>query len=171
MRSGLDYRHLRIHRGGAETGIVFAALEYAQSLWMAVLPARSILALTRALYAAPPHSKDAIYPVPYAALSWICQTHGGQGAGFLGNPRISFQHQAQRMRLEPVARRRARAWAAWYLAAQALPRFPDDALNLEERPTREGVAAALEAEASAAEALLWLNVAIASERDRPSPRV
>ena len=95
------------------------------------MPARAILALTRALYAAPPHSKDAIYPVPYAALSGICQTHGGQGAGFLGNPRISFQHQAQRMRLETgrpddVPARGPRG----ILAAQALPPgLPDDALK------------------------------------------
>lgn len=158
FRAGLDYRHLRAHRGGQGGNIIPAALEYAQTLWMAELPARSILALTRALYAMPPHAEDAAYPVPYAALAWICQTHAGRGAGFLGNPRISFQHQAQRMRLAPVEQRRARAWAAWFIAARALPDFPDDVRSEAERPTGREVAASLRQQTSPAEADLWQGV-------------
>ncbi|MCC5841086.1 MAG: hypothetical protein JJT96_13295 [Opitutales bacterium] len=155
----MDYRHLRIHRAGEGSGLIAAALEYAQALWMAGSPARSILALTRALYAAPPHTENAPYPVPYAALAWICRTHGGSGAGFLGNPRISFQHQAQRMRREPLERRRARAWAAWYLAAQALPKLPDDDRAKTELPSCGKIAEALQANSSMAEAVLWFEVA------------
>jgi hypothetical protein len=63
-------------------------------------------------------------PLPYAAMVWIFKNHPGDS--FLGNPRISFAHQATRGRGLTEPRRQARAWACWYLACQCLPHLDDD---------------------------------------------
>lgn len=124
-----SYRLLQSH--GKDRGNAFFedALSYGQTLWLRHLPARAILALARALYsdlnpASPPSS-----PMPYEAFRWICE-HAPEET-FLGNPRLSFQHQAARLSGPRMRTKRIRGWAAHHVFAKAMPHLPNDP---EERP-------------------------------------
>ncbi|MCC5805731.1 MAG: hypothetical protein JJU00_05310 [Opitutales bacterium] len=151
----MDYRDLRAHR---RTGAAFytTALTYAQYLWTRGLPARAILALARGLYTDLGRGAQPPLPVPYAALQWIC-THHPPGR-FLGNPRLSFQHQARRMRGPRLKTRRARAWAAWKVCATALPHLPDDEADPRPPPEPAAIADALHRHGYPGEADEWLAV-------------
>jgi len=104
----------------------FTALKYGHYLWQHGHAGRALLAITRALYAEVPENDPILkeWPLPYAAVHWIVQSHGNHD--FPGNPRISFQHQATRMRGHRAELRCARAWAAWYLICLAKPELPAD---------------------------------------------
>ena len=105
------------------SGQVFAsALTYAQALWMDSKPARSILALCRAIYL-DPSILPAPVEQPYRAFAWILNNY--QGQGFLGNPRISFQHQGTRIPPRDALKRQ-RAWALWWITRTFLPQLPGD---------------------------------------------
>ena len=111
----------------ADTAVFyFEALKYGHYLWLNSHAGRSLLALTRALYANVPEKAPVLaqWPLPYAALKWIVANHPTDS--FPGNPRISFQHQATRLRGERQALRRARAWAVWALIQKAKPTLPKD---------------------------------------------
>ena len=94
MRSGLDYRHLRIHPWWCGNGDrVFAALEYAHVPLDGCNappppPPRAVRSLPSREPSTPPRrtAKTRFIPCLTPLLSWICQTHGGQGAGFLREP-------------------------------------------------------------------------------------
>jgi hypothetical protein len=64
------------------------------------------------------------WPLPYAALAWMMQHHDSDD--FPGNPRLSYQHQATRLRGDRAELRSARAWAVWALACAARPSLPGD---------------------------------------------
>lgn len=152
----MDYRSLRCFPRGRGGGFHTAALTYAQYLWMKGLPARSILALARAFHADQPTDTALHPPMPYAALGWICEHRPPDR--FLGNPRLSFHHQARRTRGPRLAPRRARAWAAWKVCALALPALPDDVQDPRPPPAIECIAAALREHGCPGEAELWLGV-------------
>jgi RimJ/RimL family protein N-acetyltransferase len=111
-----------------------ACLHYAQSLWQEGLPARSILALNRALSCPLPLDESMLqrHPLPYQALAWILLNRpSGQ---FVGNPRRHWQHLATRM-VEPNKELRTwRAWACGYLAREILSEleFPPDIRQMRE---------------------------------------
>ncbi len=160
----MDYRDLRAHPRGAGTAYYTTALTYAQHLWTRGLPARAILALARALYTdLGPRARPPL-PLPYAALRWICANH--PPGSFLGNPRLSFQHQARRMRGPRLECRRARAWAAWKVCATSLPLLPDDWQDPLPPPDTAGIAASLRRHGHPGEADDWLAVV---SRGRPRP--
>lgn len=99
-----------------------AALTYAQFLWLRHFPARAVLALCRGLYLNPQDLPSDARP-PYQAFRWILENYTGHG--FLGNPRISFFHQATRTRADRQLQRQ-RAWALWYLSRSLLPQLSPD---------------------------------------------
>lgn len=128
----MSYRDLARHKSAVATvednaaGLFLDALRYGHYLWLHGNSARALLALMRALYI----KTEAAFPVsgpwvlPYAAIGWIVRNHPGDS--FMGNPRISFQHQATRGPALQDARRRARAWAAWAVVRTANPSLPGD---------------------------------------------
>lgn len=113
----------------------FLALECAQSLWLARLPAQALLLINRAL-SADLHGDEPVlheWPPPYAAVAWVLRHHHPDD--FIGNPRRHYQHLATRM-VEPRKELRTwRAWACWALARSIFPELPAD----EKQIIHEGV--------------------------------
>jgi hypothetical protein len=91
------------------------------------------------------------HPLPYRAMAWILQNHHSDD--FPGNPRLSYQHQALRMRGARKELRQARAWAVWALVCAIRPRLPGDA-TLPEYSIRE-IAVELETQGIPGERALW----------------
>lgn len=151
----MSYRSLSDLRGGDVAVFYLTALRYGQHLWMQGHSGRAILAVTRALYADLPESAPVLqdWPLPYRALRWIVANHPGED--FPGNPRVSFQHQATRLRGERQKLRRARAWAVWALIREVRPELPGDARETIAEPNRETIERALEAHGSMGEAAVW----------------
>jgi hypothetical protein len=118
----MSYRDLQAAKAEGLQCFHDTALAYAQHLWSRGLPARAILALSRALYIEPDLLAPGT-PPPYAAYLWLLSHYKGQG--FLGNPRISFFHQATRMDSSRELFRR-RAWAMWHLTMKAIPGLSPD---------------------------------------------
>jgi hypothetical protein len=155
-RPGLDYQALHAHRGADRGGeFYFACLEYGHALWRRGFAARSLLCLDRAL-GADLHGDEPVlrdWPLPYAAMAWlIAETPPGV---FLGNPRVHFQHYADRMNEPRREQRRWRAWACWALARKIRPDLPNDPKHAVMEPTLAEITAALRAHGHAGEAELW----------------
>lgn len=122
----LDYRYLREPDSAGGSTFYLRALTYGHSLWHAGFTARAILAVTRGLYTDLRIDDPVLseWPLPYAALAWIVAHHPNDT--FMGNPRISFQHQADRLRGERACQKSARAWAVWHLIRTVRPDLPGD---------------------------------------------
>ena len=122
----MSYRALQAHGVDRSGDFYLSALRYAHHLWLDGYAGRALLALTRALYADIQVDDPVLlrHPLPYAALRWIVATHGSDD--FPGNPRISYQHQALRLRGSRSAIRKARAWAAWAIVRKTRPSLPGD---------------------------------------------
>jgi hypothetical protein len=133
----------------------FKALQYGHYLWLAGHAGRSILAITRALYADLPFDAPVFrrWPLPYAALKWICENHTSDE--FPGNPRISFQHQATRLRGPRQDLLRARAWAVWALICQTRPSLPADHTDSVEEPTVDEICQRLSQHGHPQERVYW----------------
>lgn len=163
-REGLDWRALHafrtVERGGA---FYFACLEYAQALWLQGLAARALLCLDRALGADLQGDEPVLrdHPLPYGAMGWVIR-HTPAGV-FIGNPRVHFQHYADRMNEPRRDQRRWRAWACWALARAVRPDLPGDPRHEVVEPTRGDIAGALARWGLPGEAALW-----ESELDRNS---
>lgn len=152
----LDHSLLRRHGGARDADFYVDALRYGQFLWRSGHAGRSLLAVTRALYARL-LADDAVlltWPLPYAALSWMLRQHDDDD--FPGNPRLSYQHQACRLSGERSELRSARAWAVWALACAARPQLPGDP-DCPERTVDE-ITALLTRFGHPGEAALWLHV-------------
>lgn len=153
----LDYTALRPLREENGASLYLTSLAYAQQLWLDRLPARSILALDRAFFCALPSGHPVLekHPMPYAALAWICRHH--QEGTFLGNPRVSFQHIADRVqgRDDASPRKSIRAWACWAVVCHARPDFPGDPEHAVTPPTWEEIARHLAQLGGAAEVAAW----------------
>lgn len=125
--AGLDWRLLHSHRGEARGADFYrACLEYGQSLWQRGLAARALLCLDRAMSADLRGDEPVLkeWPLPYAAMAWLlAATPPGV---FLGNPRVHFQHYADRMNAPRREQRRWRAWACWALTRKVCPGLPGD---------------------------------------------
>lgn len=131
------------------------ALKYGHYLWLHGHSGRSILAITRALYADVSKDADILkqWPLPYSALKWIVANH--QTDDFPGNPRISFQHQATRLRGDRQALRRARAWAVWALIRKAKPNLSGDSAQGIEEPSLKYIEATLNSIGYPNETTIW----------------
>ena len=135
----MSYRNLRELRGGNIEVFYLTALTYAHYLWLRGCSGRAILAITRALYAKLSAEVEILreWPLPYQAIHWIVANHPSQD--YPGNPRISFQHQATRLRGEREALLRTRAWAVWNLICSAKPELPADNTQAIKPPTRSEI--------------------------------
>lgn len=136
----------------------YTALKYGHYLWQQNHSGRALLAITRALYADlnPEAEVLAEWPLPYAAIHWIAQQHDTHD--FPGNPRISFQHQATRIRGERAELRQARAWAAWKLICLAKPELPGDEAQSIEEPNTDAIVEGLQAHGFPDESAQWLEI-------------
>jgi hypothetical protein len=86
-------------------------------------------------------------------MAWLIeQTPEGV---FLGNPRVHFQHYADRMNEPRRDQRRWRAWACWALARALRPDLPNDPRHEVVEPTLEQIETALRTYGHAGEAELW----------------
>lgn len=153
----MSYRALQAHGAERSAGFYLSALRYSHHLWKGGHAGRAILALTRALYADVPAGDPVLsrHPLPYAALRWIVSHHGGDD--FPGNPRISFQHQALRLRGHRRDLRRTRAWAAWALVCRARPGLRGDPAIETPEPTIPQIESRLIRYGHPGEAALWQN--------------
>lgn len=127
----LDHHVLGRHGEARDAAFYFDALRYGHALWHRGQAGRALLALTRALYA-DVAAEDPIlqsWPLPYAAMAWMIRHHDSDD--FPGNPRLSYQHQATRLRGERRALRSARAWAVWAIVRAIRPQLPGDPTCLE----------------------------------------
>jgi hypothetical protein len=158
-RPGLNWRTLHIHRED-ERGAEFYhdCLEYAHSLWQRSLAARAVLCLDRA-FGAELDGDEAVlhaWPLPYGAMVWLLR-HTPPDV-FLGNPRVHFQHYADRMNAPRRDQRAWRAWACWALTRALRPEFPADPRHRVAEPTLEAILAGLRAHGHPGEAELWRSV-------------
>ncbi|MGC9450551.1 MAG: hypothetical protein ACP5I4_03815 [Oceanipulchritudo sp.] len=132
----MTYRDLRAAKDRGAQIFHQAALRYAHFLWLENMPARAILALCRALYLEPSELPGGT-AAPYGAYAWILRQY--RGGGFLGNPRISFHHQATRMDSRMVLFRQ-RAWAMWQITNRIRPELPPEAGCVEQPPPPDRLA-------------------------------
>ena len=155
-RPGLDWRSLHRHREGDRgAGFYRDCLEYGQALWQRELPARALLCLDRAFGAeldgTEPILRD--FPLPYAATAWMVR--GAPPGIFIGNPRVHFQHYADRMNEPRRDQRRWRAWACWALVRRVRPEWPGDPRHTVVEPTEAAIAAGLRETGLPGEEALW----------------
>ena len=151
----MDAGALTAH-GGKRDGVFYlTALTYGQYLWQRRLAARAILCLDRALGAdlsgTEPELRD--WPLPYAAMGW-CLRHVPPEL-FIGNPRVHFQHLADRMNEPRRDQRRCRAWACWAIARLVRPDWPGDPKHRVVEPTSDHIATALASHGLPGEPELW----------------
>ena len=122
---------------GEERGEAFyrLCLEYAQTKWIAGLPAQSLLQLNRAMSADLRGDEESLaaYPMPYAQVAWILKARPDRKGQFLANPRRHWQHYAMRMSGPRSEIRTWRAWACYAIASRFLPHteFPHDIEQVE----------------------------------------
>src|SRR5690606_35970429 len=109
-RADMDWRALNAVRTTKDQGFYLTALTYGHTLWQRTLPARALLCLDRAMSADLRGDEPVLqtWPLPYAAMAWL-MAHTPRSV-FIGNPRVHFQHYADRLG-EP--RRDQRKWRAW----------------------------------------------------------
>lgn len=163
-RRGLDWRSLHAYRGAGRGGeFYFACLEYGHALWCRGLAARALLCLDRALGADLRGDEPVLHehPLPYAAVAWVIR-HTPEGV-FLGNPRVHFQHYADRMNEPRRELRRWRAWACWAITRAVRPDLPGDPRHAVVEPAREEIAARLARWGLPGEVALWRGVLVAAE--------
>lgn len=167
-RDGLDWRTLHAFRD-ADRGAEFylSCLEYGHALWQRGFAARSLLCLDRA-FGADLRGDEAVlreWPLPYAAMGWLI--HATPADLFIGNPRVHFQHYADRMNEPRRAQRSARAWACWAIARAIRPELPADPKHRVVEPTLEEIAQSLLLHGLPGEAELWVDVMQRPGGDRP----
>ncbi len=142
---------------GADRGPQFylTALTYGHFLWQRGLAARATLCLDRALSADLRGSEPVLrdHPLPYAAMAWFLRHTPPEV--FIGNPRVHFQHLADRMSEPRREQRRWRAWACWAIARAMRPEWPADPKHAVVEPTLDEIAAQLAAHGIAGETALW----------------
>jgi hypothetical protein len=151
----MSYRDLRAAKADGLEEFYFKSLQYGHYLWKRGRAGRSILAVTRALYADLPETVDVLekWPLPYAAIYWLVAKHPTDD--FPGSPRVSFQHQAARIEGARKELRRARAWAVWSLICDAKPTLSGDSTQGIEEPERVSIGQALDRWGHRNERAIW----------------
>jgi hypothetical protein len=167
-REGMDWSHFRVHGIRRDGAFYRTAIEYGHFLWSRGLPARAILCLDRALGSNLSGNEPVLaeWPLPYRAMAWFL-ANSPQDV-FIGNPRVHFQHLADRMNEPRRDQRAARAWACWVIARAVLPHLPGDPRHRVVEPTEESVARSLELHGIAGEVALWRSVLADVLRDGPA---
>lgn len=151
----MSWRTLAPFRDNQGEAFYRIALSYAQHLWLKGLSARSLLAVDRALYADLAGDEPVLqdWPLPYRAVVWLV-LNNPEGT-FIGNPRVHFQHLADRVRGEREAQKRARTWACWRLVREACPELPGDLKHDVTEPETDAIYNELVAHGITGEAEQW----------------
>ena len=151
----MDASALTAHGDDRDAEFYLTALTYAQYLWQHGLAARAILKLDRALLSDVRGHEEALrqWPLPYEAMAWLLR-HTPPDV-FIGNPRVHFQHLADRMNEPRREQRRWRTWACWAIACAVRPEFPADPRHKVEEPTLAVIAAKLDQHGIPGETALW----------------
>ena len=151
----MDASALSAHGPDRDAEFYLTALTYAHYLWQGGFAARAILKLDRALLADLRGDEPVLqtWPLPYAAMAWLLR-HTPPDV-FIGNPRVHFQHLADRMNEPRREQRRWRIWACWALCRAVRPEFPADLKHLVEEPDRGLIAQKLAEHGGPGEAALW----------------
>ena len=159
----MDWRDFNSHGDARDPDFYLTALTYGHYLWQRGFAARAILCLDRAM-GADVRTEDTVahdWPMPYAAMAWFL-AHTPADV-FIGNPRVHFQHYADRLKAPRRDQRRWRAWACWALARRLCPQLPADPKHLVVEPTENEIAAALDAHGLPGETALWRSVLLGCE--------
>jgi hypothetical protein len=154
----MDASALTAHGRARDANFYLTALTYAHHLWRRGLAARAVLAIDRALGADLRGDEPVLreWPLPYAAQAWFLR-HTPADV-FIGNPRVHFQHLADRMNEPRREQRRWRIWACWALCCVVRPEFPADPRHKVSEPTPDAIADRLRAHGIPGERELWLEV-------------
>ncbi|MDQ5979264.1 MAG: hypothetical protein QG602_2238 [Verrucomicrobiota bacterium] len=154
----MDARALTAHGEDRGAGFYLTALTYAHHLWQRGLAARAVLSLDRALGADLRGEEPVLreWPLPYAAQAWFLR-HAPADV-FIGNPRVHFQHLADRMNEPRREQRRWRIWACWAICRVVRPEFPSDPKHGVTEPDRSEIARRLELHGIPGEAPFWISV-------------
>ncbi len=152
---GMDWRSLNRHRDNQGADFYEAALRYAQHLWQQGLSARALLAVDRALFAELCGDEAVLrdWPLPYRVVPWMLRENP-EGV-FIGNPRVHYQHLADRVRGERAGQKRWRAWACWALVRRESPELPGDPKHEVEEPTEQFITEMLVQHGIPGEAVIW----------------
>jgi hypothetical protein len=139
----MDWRVYQVHGNDRGAGFYGTTLEYGHYLWHQRLPARAILCLDRAMGADLDGTEPVLgsWPMPYAAVAWVLREVPRDL--FCGNPRVHFQHYADRMNDPRRSQRQWRAWACWAIARQVRPELPGDSKHQVIEPSKDLIAAGL----------------------------
>jgi hypothetical protein len=169
--TGLDHRHLSRHEAARDGAFYLSCLEYGHALWLKGLAARAVLCLDRAMGADLQGGEEQLrnWPMPYAAMAWFLGHTPPEV--FIGNPRVHFQHYADRMNEPRRAQRAARAWACWALARRVRPEWPGDVKHQVREPNHEEIEGWLLREGLPGESALWRKVWEGSAPSEFSKRV
>jgi hypothetical protein len=151
----MDARALTAHGDERDAAFYVTALTYGQYLWQGGFAARAILKIDRALLADLRGDEPVLrqWPLPYATMAWMLK-HAPPDV-FIGNPRVHFQHLADRMNEPRREQRRWRIWACWALARKVRPEFPADPKHAVREPTIEEIAIQLETHGIPGEKTVW----------------
>lgn len=125
----MDWKSLAACRDKPGSMLYLTALRYTHYLWQRGLAARALLAAERALFC-PLKGDEAVlrnWPLPYLPIAWMVNNHSGDT--FIGNPRVHFQHLADRVRGNGSGLKSARAWFCWHLVRTVAPHYPADPLH------------------------------------------
>lgn len=151
----MDWRTLR--SVGTDRGEEFylRCLSYGNYLWVRGLVARALLAVDRGLLCAVNHPAPVLTqnPLPYRAVGWMLREVPRKR--FFGNPRVHYQHLADRVRGEREEQRRWRAWACWYLVRLSRPELVADPDHMVEEPTEAAIRSRLDEHGIAGERAWW----------------
>jgi hypothetical protein len=163
----MDASALTAHGEARDAGFYLTALIYAHHLWQRGLAARAVLALDRALGADLRGDEVVLqqWPLPYAAQAWFLR-HTPADV-FIGNPRVHFQHLADRMNEPRREQRRWRIWACWAICRAVRPEFPADAKHIVAEPTEPEIFDRLSRYGVTDEARMWQQVLNGSKKQRP----
>lgn len=156
--AGLDHSHLGGHKSDRGPAFYLGCLEYGHSLWQRGFAARAVLCLDRAMGAdvsgMEPELKT--WPIPYAGMAWFL-VHTPPDV-FIGNPRVHFQHYADRMNEPRRDLRAARAWACWALTRRLRPEWPADPKHRVSEPSLDKIAQALADHGHDGESVHWATI-------------
>lgn len=122
----MDAGRLTAHGTARDAAFFLTALTYGQYLWQRGLAARAILSVDRAFQADVRGDEPEVraWPMPYDAIAWLLRHTPPEI--FIGNPRVHYQHLADRMNEPRREQRRWRAWACWALTRTVRPEFGAD---------------------------------------------
>ncbi|GHC02494.1 hypothetical protein [Cerasicoccus arenae] len=159
----MDWRDLARWRKNPGEDFYRTALAYGQYLWEQGLSARALLAVDRALYANL-HGDEAVleeWPWPYETIGWLVANNPADQ--FIGNPRVHYQHLADRVRGERADQKKWRAWAAWAVVRQVAPELPPDTKHAVVEPTLAEIAIGLRTHGAPGELDAWQRVISTSQ--------